>query len=298
MKQKSKGRPKKSDVDEKVAIQNKKHSKDKSKQKETENSVKRYNQHTKSTPKDSGKKMEFFDDLGDKLAEFKIISPNTKEIGDKTIKLYDVFDLTDSRDRVINSLKTKALSDLNLNVLAKTAKSEVAPFLAKTKSLSKPEVVLDDEKVKLIESGKQKLIVAEEIDSQFDEQNDYCHICIDGGKIILWDKWPKVFHRECLEIHNKPKDKSWECPYCKGEWINLWVICDGECKKFTTKEFSSIQTKYKMQSEDKEVENKIADKRTRYSKIGIECSLCKCLTHSKCIELPMFAYLESPKYFL
>lgn len=58
-----------------------------------------------------------------------------------------------------------------------------------------------------------------------------------------------------------------------------------------------MHTKYKNLSQDKDVEMKVDDKRTKYSKIGIQCSLCKSLSHAKCIDIPMFAYLESPKYF-
>ena len=93
------------------------------------------------------------------------------------------------------------------------------------------------------------------------------------------------------------KNNIYQCPYCTGEWANLCTECDEECLKFKSEDLQAKNSKYKMQSENKEIEVKLDDKRTKYSKIGIQCSVCKVLTHSKCLDIPIFAYLESPKYF-
>ena len=68
-----------------------------------------------------------------------------------------------------------------------------------------------------------------ELDSNCDEQNDYCHVWIDGGNIILCDSWPKVFHRACLSLKRQPT-KSWLWPYWTGEWTDRCPIWEEKCE--------------------------------------------------------------------
>ena len=72
-----------------------------------------------------------------------------------------------------------------------------------------------------------KLKMGKELDEFFDEQNDYCHKCIDGGNIILCDTCPKVFHKSCLGIIIKKNvNKSYLCPYCTGTWSDSCSMCE------------------------------------------------------------------------
>ena len=74
----------------------------------------------------------------------------------------------------------------------------------------------------------QTLKFNKELESQCDEQNDYWHVWIDGGNIMLWDSCPKVFHRTCLELKKQPT-KSWQWPYCTGEWAHRCPIWEEKC---------------------------------------------------------------------
>nr|QVX32604.1 CHD3/4/5B [Platynereis dumerilii] len=45
---------------------------------------------------------------------------------------------------------------------------------------------------------------------------EVCQVCLDGGEILLCDKCPRSFHKECAGIEEVPEG-DWECPRCTGD---------------------------------------------------------------------------------
>lgn len=156
-----------------------------------------------------------------------------------------------------------------------------------------------------------KLKFNKELESIFDEQNDYCHKWIDGGNIMLCDSCPKVFHKSWVGFKSL-NHKSWQCPYWKGDWANLWAICEEEWstkqpvindsppkrKRGRPRKIPKETTENSKNSEGTAVKNQnnmaLSEK---YMNMGIQCPLCKCLTHLKWLDVPLIAILDSPKYF-
>ena len=124
-----------------------------------------------------------------------------------------------------------------------------------------------------------------------EEQNSYCHVWIDGGNIILWDTWPKVFHKSWLNIKRMNK-KSWQCPYCTGEWENQWsrwrntLIINQDSNLI----LKGRPRKIKKISEDEEVNVENWKQSTKAMKIKpqVQCPLCNCLIHLSWTEIPLW----------
>ncbi|GAB2272259.1 hypothetical protein Dimus_007079 [Dionaea muscipula] len=49
----------------------------------------------------------------------------------------------------------------------------------------------------------------------FKESDDLCIICADGGKVVICDLCPRVFHPECASLDGIPRGK-WYCKYCQN----------------------------------------------------------------------------------
>jgi hypothetical protein len=51
--------------------------------------------------------------------------------------------------------------------------------------------------------------------SEEDDHESTCHVCSDGGDVVLCDSCPLVFHMKCLTppIKSLP-DGDWKCPVC------------------------------------------------------------------------------------
>ena len=158
--------------------------KTKSRFKATKISSKRYNRASKETEKSPTSKYEFYDDLGDKIAEFRVKSPATKDIGSKSIKLYDVYDLKDARGRA-RRIRNKSLQEESKNITLETSNRKSFPVVNLTEENNESEAL--SENIEITEKCPPKLRLSKELESQFEEVNDYCHVCIDGGNIILCD---------------------------------------------------------------------------------------------------------------
>lgn len=54
----------------------------------------------------------------------------------------------------------------------------------------------------------------------YEEHQDYCEVCQQGGEIILCDTCPRAYHLVCLEpeLEETPEGK-WSCPHCEGEGV-------------------------------------------------------------------------------
>lgn len=46
------------------------------------------------------------------------------------------------------------------------------------------------------------------------KNSDICNICRDGGDLILCDKCPKSFHKECILLKSIDETKEWYCTEC------------------------------------------------------------------------------------
>lgn len=55
-------------------------------------------------------------------------------------------------------------------------------------------------------------------DDGYEEHQDYCEVCQQGGEIILCDTCPRAYHLVCLEpeLEETPEGK-WSCPHCEAE---------------------------------------------------------------------------------
>ena len=142
----------------------------KSKIKDAKISSKRYNKASKETEKSTNSKYEFYDDLGDKIAEFRVKSPATKDVGSQSIKLYDVYDLKDARGRARRTRK-KSLQEETKEINLDTSIRKSIPVVNLTEENSESEAL--SENIEISERCPQKLRLSKELESQFEEANDY-----------------------------------------------------------------------------------------------------------------------------
>nr|XP_019708325.1 increased DNA methylation 1-like [Elaeis guineensis] len=99
---------------------------------------------------------------------------------------------------------------------------------------------------------------------ELDESDDSCVLCGDGGELICCDNCPSTYHQACLPSQELPEG-SWYCPNCSCE------ICGDVVNAM-------------------ENSNTVA---------ALECSLCECRYHTKCIK-EMITYkgeVESDAWF-
>lgn len=144
----------------------------------------------------------------------------------------------------------------------------------------------------LLGNGDIHIKISKDIEEVFEEQNNYCHIWIDGGNIILWDSCPKAFHKSWLHIKRNSQN-SWNCPYWSGEWERNWSICETDQIKQPKpwkKTKRGRPRKIQKISEDEEMVVESFNKSSQYLNKSpkIEWPLCKCYTHLSCIEIPLW----------
>jgi hypothetical protein len=72
----------------------------------------------------------------------------------------------------------------------------------------------------------------------YQENDDFCDDCNDGGDLICCDMCVRSFHPECLGLEDDPEDGLWYCPYCldnckdiiddteldQGQWKQMWEV--------------------------------------------------------------------------
>lgn len=55
-----------------------------------------------------------------------------------------------------------------------------------------------------------------------DPNDDWCSVCVNGGRLLCCDRCPRVFHLDCYTpvIENTPpKEEIWCCWLCEDECI-------------------------------------------------------------------------------
>lgn len=103
--------------------------------------------------------------------------------------------------------------------------AEAAPEEGPSTSTAQPPPVRRKAKTKIGNKSKRKKKI--KTTSKFpdggdgyEEHQDYCEVCQQGGEIILCDTCPRAYHLVCLEpeLEETPEGK-WSCPHCEGEGI-------------------------------------------------------------------------------
>lgn len=130
------------------------------------------------------------------------------------------------------------------------------------------------------------------------EQDEICHICGDGGDLILCDGGcERAFHLECLHLHKVPDDEKWLCPSCrikqsKADHKPVEVKpADDESDEYFEIKNEQVKTKKKIKSNKKEADENYGGKQQNrvclterdYSHVQgrlVECPVEGCIAKS------------------